>query len=89
MKRIFKYTFRGMKHSIQVPRHSYPCHFELFNGEWVVWVVISDDDRKMDMHLQVVGTGFEFENHWYQVATVRDGPFMWHLLGWEDLGYDF
>jgi hypothetical protein len=90
MKKIWKYHYTPFKCFSEkiiesVPVGSRPVHFEFDSQEgWIVWVEITDHPNTYKLHLQVVGTGWEYGEQWSQYFSVREGPHMWHLLSkWE------
>ena len=84
MKRILKYKFEKDWWDLQLElsAYSYPVAFELVGGEPTFWVCeyvdVGHPTRKYDF--KIVGTGFTFDDSWTHCYTIRDGPYVWHLL---------
>jgi hypothetical protein len=83
MKKIFKYVFNSELFEVKtlhLPRYSTPIHFEMDDTHLTVWIQISSYTETEDLKLKVVGTGWEYADHWFHAMTLRQGLYMWHLL---------
>jgi hypothetical protein len=83
MKKIYKYVFNSKlfdEKKLHLPKYSTPVHFEIDDVYLTIWVQISSYQETEDMFFRVVGTGWEYEDEWFHAMTLRQGPYIWHLL---------
>ncbi len=80
MKVIFKYLVQHGTNQLQLPLESKIAHFDMQNGQMVVWVELDEHEPSVVHSFTVVGTGQLYDSWKKHLATCIDGPFVWHLL---------
>lgn len=88
MRTIYRYELPVLgKNWVTLPGRYKVLDAQMQNGKPCVWCVVQTDSGSSPVCFWVVGTGFdldEFEVHGSYVATLQDGPYVWHVYCSED-----
>lgn len=85
---IYKYEFQA-RDKVEIPTHKLEkiLHFDApypGSGKLCMWAIVNPDtDHEHDEHtFYIVGIGHDmpFDKSLEHLATVMDGPFIWHIF---------
>lgn len=79
MKKVFKYPVGPRVGLPSIPKYSKFVMFGIQDGQAYAWFEIQEDQPKVTRNLFVVGTGHPILNDVTHLASIQDGPYVWHL----------
>lgn len=80
MNKIYKYSLNRHDTSVQLPAGANVVHAAEQNGTICLWAMVDPDKPLETRKFSVVGTGWDIEGRACYIATVHEGPFVWHIL---------
>ncbi len=82
MRTIFKYTLDygiGKSTRLMVPVGAKVLTFQMQGDNIVGWFEVFSKAKMHEVEFGIIGTGHEIPDFATYVATVQDGPFVWHI----------
>jgi len=80
MRKIWKYSFEIADTKVlEVPRHSMFLHAEAQNDKLTLWFEVETENTREEIHLNIVGTGFQVPNNGIYLTTIVFPIFVWHI----------
>lgn len=77
MKTIYKYK---IEETVLIPVDAIRVHTDTQGGELYSWYLVDPDLPKETRHFRIVGTGHLIPSGYFHVATIKDTPFVWHVI---------
>ena len=80
---VWKFTLEfGDSPEIEMPRGARPIHADVNAeaGRVIVWAVVDPTAPLVKREFVMRGTGHPLPDVGAHVATVQDGPFVWHIF---------
>ena len=54
------------------------------NGILCVWAIVNPDSEKVEITIDLIGTGWPLEDNFFiesfYIDTINDGPYVWHAF---------
>lgn len=77
MKTVFKYLVN--QKPIPMPTNAKFVHFGIQGNETFAWFEVNPNLPSVMKHIRVYGTGHSIPETSKHLASLQDGPFVWHL----------
>lgn len=84
MKRvIYKYSIKPLASlvDVQMPFGAHILTAQMQGDVLCLWAMVNPEAVTVSRHIEIIGTGNPFtESHRRHIATVQDGPWVWHVF---------